>query len=154
MHCISQPIVMYCTALQYTVIQYAACIAVLCWNPTLCSAAYRNYKKVHYQLNIQKDFCLNRLMQFNKLKQNICFALQRSSYLSSYISAYLYDIYIISLELSFILGWYWCLGLIWGIIWKLPYNNLYISGADMQKEVVMGDLDVSDWHGVWYEIAK
>ena len=23
-------------------------------------------------------------------------------------------------------GWYGCLGLIWGMIWKLPYNNLYL----------------------------
>ena len=24
-------------------------------------------------------------------------------------------------------GWYGCLGLIWCTIWKLPYNNLYLS---------------------------
>ena len=32
-------------------------------------------------------------------------------------------------------GWYGCLGLIWGMIWKLLYNNLYLYNPWLQGEL-------------------
>ena len=31
-------------------------------------------------------------------------------------------------------GWYGCFGLIWGMIWKLPYNNLYSSQCIVKRD--------------------